>query len=473
VIGWIDWLPHGWWTLPFAVGLLLLVVAYFGYGPPAILKKKTGKPIPEASFLGYDATDIEKYVQAAGGTYRAQLWWDMLFALAYGAGLIAVVDGTFGWAVTPPGRLAGLIFIPVAATAADLLEDALLLIAIPREPAADWRAPKGLLIVARGVTILKWALVDASVLLIVAGAVALAFGGPHAWPAQDFMPLVLASLVLILFHLGLTLLLKHKATGDHVETFHEGLWIEVISTGIRFVAAMLILFFGASWFFHFFHPFPPITSVSKVATTIGIDLTHGWLWRLVRWGVPFAAGIVVAYLIAYRAASAAGNKASDPRFAEMSFGDVALKIVLILLGTVVLEELVFRGVLLSAWDFNHEAVFAVLGSSVVFGLWHIGPALRDEQRRRSLALGEAAQEADETSSIIKDRQRSSVFGTVAAMIAAGVLLCMLRIWSRGIWSPALVHLTANGGGVVFSWRSAQKAKASARRETELAELPAR
>lgn len=166
---------------------------------------------------------------------------------------------------------------------------------------------------------------------------------------------------------------------------------------------------------------------------------------------------MIALVGAFQFIPRARDKTPDKRFRGMTPGAVGLKILLILVGTVVLEELVFRGVLLAAWKSAYSPVaYAVVGSSIVFGLWHIGPALRDEERMRESAVPTLWElDEGERTRVIKDRRTSAVSGTVIAMVAVGVLFCLLRIWSRGIWAPSLVHFTANSGGVLFSWFSAR------------------
>jgi membrane protease YdiL (CAAX protease family) len=460
VIGWIDSMPHGWSTLPIAIGLVVFVAAYLGFGPPAQLKARARRPVPEANIGGYSTKDVQNFVNSIGkSAYRSQLIWDMVFALLYGAGLVVVVDGTFGWALKPSGRLVLLAFIPLAVVVADLLEDALLLGVIHSSGNKNWEAPGRLTKFASWVTRTKFALTAASILLIVAGGVALGIKGSRWWPADDFTPLVLASLGLIVSHLALTLTVppRPKAQEQNEEPAPKGpsLWWEVLSAGFRLALGLLVLFLGAEWFFDFTGP--QIGSFSEIAAKIGLDFSGGWPLRLGLWGGSFAGGIVVAFVIAYFFVPVARVKALDPRFKDMSLGQLGFKVVLILSGTVLFEELLFRGVLFQAWAFGRPDTFAIVGSSIVFGLWHIGPALRDEERRRprtGLAPGDESGKRD----LVRDRRTSTVIRTVIAMVAAGVGFSLLRIWSGGLWAPALVHFTANGGGVMFSWLAARRTR---------------
>ncbi|MEK8072924.1 CPBP family intramembrane glutamic endopeptidase [Rhodococcoides navarretei] len=83
-------------------------------------------------------------------------------------------------------------------------------------------------------------------------------------------------------------------------------------------------------------------------------------------------------------------------------------------GTVLTEELLFRGVL--------DAASPVL-SPIFFGLWHIHPA-------RSAG--------------------DSVVGTVVATTAAGVVFSWLRSRSGSVLAPALLHYFLNASGAVLA-----------------------
>lgn len=111
------------------------------------------------------------------------------------------------------------------------------------------------------------------------------------------------------------------------------------------------------------------------------------------------------------------------------------------LGTVVLEETAFRGVLLAAAGAHRPTAQAVLASSVVFGLWHVGPTLVALRANR-MGGGPA-------------RRALAVAGAVVATSGAGVLLCLLRLRTGGLVGPALAHWATNalaGVGAFVAWR---------------------
>ncbi len=93
-------------------------------------------------------------------------------------------------------------------------------------------------------------------------------------------------------------------------------------------------------------------------------------------------------------------------------------------GTVLTEELLFRGVL----DAASPAV-----SPVFFGLWHIRPAR---------AAGD------------------SVAGTVAATTVAGVVFSWLRARSGSVLAPAALHYALNASGAVLAHLAATERERS-------------
>lgn len=95
------------------------------------------------------------------------------------------------------------------------------------------------------------------------------------------------------------------------------------------------------------------------------------------------------------------------------------------LGTALLEEIAFRGVLFAAWrDTGESAAFVV--SSAVFGLWHVAPAatmVRLNARRVRVA--------------------PAVAGTVAVTALAGAGLAWLRVETGSLAAPFALHATLN------------------------------
>jgi len=115
------------------------------------------------------------------------------------------------------------------------------------------------------------------------------------------------------------------------------------------------------------------------------------------------------------------------------------------LSTVVLEEVAFRGVLWGLLDSAGGPVVATVGSSALFGVWHVLPAL--DLVRTSTAIG-----SDDVSTT---RKVMVVLTTVLGTALAGVVLAGLRWWTGSLLAPAAVHWAANGIRVLGSalvWR---------------------
>jgi uncharacterized protein len=111
------------------------------------------------------------------------------------------------------------------------------------------------------------------------------------------------------------------------------------------------------------------------------------------------------------------------------------------LGTVVLEETLFRGVLLGLGMRRWSQTTAVTVSCLAFGVWHVLPA-RDVTSFNPVFAHMAGGELDR------------VYGVAAAVVAtavAGLVLCWLRLRSHSLLAPALVHATVNGLGYVLAF----------------------
>jgi membrane protease YdiL (CAAX protease family) len=104
------------------------------------------------------------------------------------------------------------------------------------------------------------------------------------------------------------------------------------------------------------------------------------------------------------------------------------------LGTVLLEEVAFRGVLYGALRERWGPWPAAIGSSAVFGLWHVRPTL---QTFETNSLGRTA-----------GRRRTAVAAAVATTAAAGLLFCWLRERSGSLLAPGVVHVASNSLGTL-------------------------
>jgi membrane protease YdiL (CAAX protease family) len=113
------------------------------------------------------------------------------------------------------------------------------------------------------------------------------------------------------------------------------------------------------------------------------------------------------------------------------------------LGTVVFEEVAFRGVLWGLFDAAHGAVWATAVTAVLFGFWHVLPAV------------DGARANSPTGAVARADLLRQIAGTVAFTALAGVVFGVLRDQSGSLLAPALLHWATNGLGIVaaaLAWR---------------------
>ena len=113
------------------------------------------------------------------------------------------------------------------------------------------------------------------------------------------------------------------------------------------------------------------------------------------------------------------------------------------LGTVVFEEVAFRGVLWGLLEVAYGPAWATGVSAVLFGAWHVLPAI------------DGARQGSPTGQVARADLVRQVVGTVAFTAVAGVVFGLLRSQSGSLLAPALLHWATNGLGVVaaaLAWR---------------------
>jgi len=133
---------------------------------------------------------------------------------------------------------------------------------------------------------------------------------------------------------------------------------------------------------------------------------------------------------------------TDTPFARMSRRRLGTEVAMrIPLSTALLEEVLFRGVLLGLFLQFHDTVVALLLMSICFGLWHIaGEVRRLETQHTARPLLRTA----------NGQQWATIVGIVAATGAAGFVFGVLRIWSGSLLAPWLVHWAINASGALAS-----------------------
>lgn len=203
----------------------------------------------------------------------------------------------------------------------------------------------------------------------------------------------------------------------------------------------------------------PLTSAAATAALVAMARRSGLSWAELGFehgrrgalaGGALAAAVATAYTIGI----------SHPRTRPLFRDERALSLsrarvleealIQVPLGTVLLEEVGFRGALYAMLRQRHGTVAATAVSSALFGLWHILPAI--DMARANPALG--ALTAGESPNHL-DTARV-VAGSVVSTAAAGVLFCELRR-HRGLLTPVMLHLATNSLGYLFA-RIAAKQK---------------
>ena len=137
---------------------------------------------------------------------------------------------------------------------------------------------------------------------------------------------------------------------------------------------------------------------------------------------------------------------ADERAARLSAAALAwFALVRVPLGTVLLEEVGFRGVLWGLLTRRRGTKWATVLSSVAFGAWHGLPSL-------GLTSGNAAAAAFGTGAA---GRAGAVLAALAGTTVAGVVLCELRRRSGSLLAPAGLHCATNSLGYLFAWATAR------------------
>ena len=183
----------------------------------------------------------------------------------------------------------------------------------------------------------------------------------------------------------------------------------------------------------------------SAAAASGLTRADLGFWRGIsrkdRLGAQLAAGITAGWLL-LAVVPAARPVLNDKRVTALNECAIAYQaLIRIPLGTVLWEEVAFRGVLQAALRRTMSERAAIMVTAGVFGFWHVRPTL----------------EALRANGLTSHRSQAvtRVFAGSAAMAAAGILLSWLRARSGSLTGPVLVHLATNCGGLVTAWTVAR------------------
>jgi membrane protease YdiL (CAAX protease family) len=164
--------------------------------------------------------------------------------------------------------------------------------------------------------------------------------------------------------------------------------------------------------------------------------------RGLRWGLVLVGAVLVVYLVAL-AVPLTRQAFQDERAAELSVAQLVYRVLVrVPLGTVLLEEVAFRGVLWAMVRRRWGAARATTVSSVLFGLWHIQPS-------RGLTHANAAVEV-----VFGTGGTGAVLSVAAAVVGtalAGVVFCELRRRSGSLIPPIALHCALNSAGYALAW----------------------
>jgi membrane protease YdiL (CAAX protease family) len=179
------------------------------------------------------------------------------------------------------------------------------------------------------------------------------------------------------------------------------------------------------------------TASGLTPADLGLGRGRWWPGRA---GCAMAAAVGTGWLL-IAAIPATRPLLDDKRISGLDGRAVAYQaLVRIPVGTVLWEEIAFRGVLQAALRRVMPQPAAVAVASVTFGIWHVRPTA----------------EALRTNGLADDRRRAvaGVTAGVAATAAGGVLFSCLRARSGSLIAPVLLHLATNCGGAAAAWLAA-------------------
>ncbi|MGW8766330.1 CPBP family intramembrane glutamic endopeptidase [Streptomyces sp. NPDC055815] len=177
-------------------------------------------------------------------------------------------------------------------------------------------------------------------------------------------------------------------------------------------------------------------------TLADAGLAPGTLARGARWALALTGLVGVVYAVG-ALLPATRSLFEDRRYDAMTGGELVTRVLVVVpVGTVLVEEIAFRGVLYGLVCRARGAVWATAVSSVLFGLWHVLPSLHLATAKPVLtsALG------------------GSVLGSVLAVMGAvlftalsGVLFCELRRRSGSLLAPMGLHWAVNALGYIVGF----------------------
>ncbi|MEV6399780.1 type II CAAX endopeptidase family protein [Streptomyces sp. NPDC051907] len=171
-------------------------------------------------------------------------------------------------------------------------------------------------------------------------------------------------------------------------------------------------------------------------------LAPGTLARGARWALALI-GLVGLVYLAGALLPATRALFEDQRYEGMNGGELMLRVlVFVPVGTVLVEEIAFRGVLYGLVCRARGPAWATAVSSLLFGLWHVLPSLH-------LATAKPA-----VTAVFGDVALGAALAVASAVLftaAAGVLFCELRRRSGSLLAPMGLHWAVNALGYLVGF----------------------
>lgn len=167
---------------------------------------------------------------------------------------------------------------------------------------------------------------------------------------------------------------------------------------------------------------------------VDLGLARQRLGAGARWGGACFALIAAGYAIAL---SVPGLRTllTDARVAGLDGGAIAYQVLVrIPLGTVLWEEVAFRGVLLAVLSLAMSTRAATVVAAVTFGIWHVRPTV-SAVAANDLPGGPALEAV------------AVALGCLFTGVA-GLLFAWLRLRSGSLLAPVLLHLATNTLGML-------------------------
>jgi uncharacterized protein len=200
----------------------------------------------------------------------------------------------------------------------------------------------------------------------------------------------------------------------------------------------------------------PVTGPLAAGLLLLLGRGAGLTWQemglgrqtLVR-GAQVALGAAVAVSVVYAVGIAipfTRGAFRDTRYRMGLRAALYTALVAIPLGTVLFEEVAFRGVLWGLLSRDLGSLEATVLSACLFGLWHVLPAMDLAQTHTSV------QGRAEVRSPGRGRVAITVLVTVAFTTLAGIVFAELRRRSGSLLAPIGLHWATNGLGVLAAAR---------------------